>query len=188
MRQAQKKKFRATRFFKRLSTSEAREEFASFPDHLRNEDGVPTKLLDEILSRIKLSSEEDMERLECHVLRDAADVAFAWCIFERHVAFQRLHILLFALDTKRAPFLNITAIKALEEIIHQHALDNEDYSFTAFMTESMFDIYRHIRKKFFDTISHLPDFYPVGDDRQSGYFGYRPPQNGIVSDVEISSG
>lgn len=170
-----RQKFEATTFFLELDDACAIEEFAKFPEYMYSQNGVPEELFRAVVSGLAGKTAEEIAQYRVFVLKDAAGVSYAWAVFQMKRETRRVHVLLFAIDDTAPIFMKAVALKALEHLMHSSAKKYEDWSFTAFMTEKMYGLYRRIRREFFEVITRLPDFYLQGIQPEAGYFAYKAP-------------
>lgn len=182
-----KRKFEATTFFSELDDASAIAEFENFPEHMYSQNGVPEELFRAVVSGMAGSTAEDMAQYRVFVLKDAAEASYAWTVFQLKRETKRVHVFLFAIDDTAPLFMKAVALKALEHLMHSSAKQYEDWSFTAFMTEKMYGLYRRIRREFFEVITRLPDFYIQGNEPEAGYFAYRAPTRPKVEALDFSS-
>tara|TARA_R110002074_G_scaffold104113_5_gene224739 strand:- start:5489 stop:5995 length:507 start_codon:yes stop_codon:yes gene_type:complete len=137
---------------------------------------TPTNQLRHAIDSLVDGDGHPKPNFDCYQIINVDDVAFCWLVFDRNVEFRKINIHMVLLDSEQPPFLRMSALRAVERKVRQVASANETYSFTAFLTERSFNIYQKMKRPFFDSVTHLQDFYSAKDRRIDGFFGYRSPK------------
>jgi hypothetical protein len=137
--------------------------------------GTPRDQLLFALEAVEKSILAGGDNFEVFSLRNAADIGICWLVFDRNRVFRKINVHMFVMDTKQPPFLQVYALRQIETFFVDYESTNREFSFTAFLTERSFGLYRRFRGDFFDSIVLLKDFYSTKSGPIDGYFGYRAP-------------